>query len=64
MIVRGNYRYRPEIHHNLIKYYKCEDFKTQGCKGVWRINVNEGPIGFLHIEHSIILEHHSFFKEM
>ncbi|CDW77155.1 UNKNOWN [Stylonychia lemnae] len=66
MIVRGNYRYRPDIVHKSIRYYKCEEFKTQSCRGVWRINGYQGQtdeIGYLHIQHSVILEHHTFYKQ-
>lgn len=63
MIIREEYRYRPDINYKNLRYFKCEDFKTQGCKGVWRIDEHEA-IGKLHIEHSVILEHHTFYKEM
>jgi hypothetical protein len=62
MIIRDQYRYRPDINYKNLRYFKCEDFKYQGCKGVWKIEAHE-HIGKLHIEHSIILEHHKYYKE-
>ena len=50
MIVRGSYRYRPHISYNNLRYYQCEDQRTQGCKGVWKITMGENDeVGTLHI---------------
>ena len=62
MIVRDQYRYRPHINYNALKYYQCEDYKSQGCKGVWKIT-HDDEVGSIHLEHSVILEHHNYFKE-
>lgn len=63
MIVRDQYRYRPHISYQTLRYYQCEDQKTQGCKGVWKIDLSRNDeVGSLHIKHSIIYEHHTYFK--
>ena len=55
MIIRDGYRYKPHISYGPLRYYQCEDQRTQGCKGVWKIDLNEpGETGNLHIEHSVV----------
>jgi hypothetical protein len=66
LITRNGYRYRPHISYHNLRYFQCEDLKTQGCKGVWKIFMGESENeehGTLHIDHSIILEHHRYYKE-
>jgi len=64
LIIREQFRYRLEIEYGGIKLYRCEDFKNQGCKAIWRIPNAADEKGELHVDHSILMENHTYYREM
>ena len=54
-IIRENYRYRINVRYKDQIYYKCEDSKSLGCKGAWKISPfgeSKDTFGTIHKEHS------------
>jgi hypothetical protein len=59
LIVRDGYRYILNCKYKDKLFYKCEDKRNNGCKGVWKLYLDGKTQGQIHRPHTEPYENHS-----